>query len=208
MATTVEKNDRVPQWAWKLALTAAAAIWGGSFVVIKGALDDISPCWLMCIRFALATLVLAIVLHKRLKQNLDASHIVAGAMLGLVEGLGFVAENVGLAQTTPGRNAFLAATYSVIVPFVSWAIMRKRPGAQSVVAAVLGVAGVGMLSLGNDLSLALGVGDWLSLLSGVFFALQIVFVAKFAPAHDVITLTVVQMAGCAVVSFVCALILE
>ena len=39
-------------WFWKLALVASAAIWGGAFVVVKGALDDISPAWLLALRFA------------------------------------------------------------------------------------------------------------------------------------------------------------
>ena len=61
---SVEKN--IPQGVWKLALAGAAAIWGGSFVVIKGALDVVPPCWLMCVRFALAALVLGCVFHRRL----------------------------------------------------------------------------------------------------------------------------------------------
>ena len=46
---SVEKN--IPQGVWKLALAGAAAIWGGSFVVIKGALDVVPACWLMFVRF-------------------------------------------------------------------------------------------------------------------------------------------------------------
>ena len=42
----------VPTWAWKLSLAACAAIWGGSFVVMKDTLDAIPPAWLMGIRFA------------------------------------------------------------------------------------------------------------------------------------------------------------
>ena len=47
----------VPQWAWKLSLAACAAIWGGSFVVMKDTLDNIPPAWLMGIRFAASAVI-------------------------------------------------------------------------------------------------------------------------------------------------------
>ena len=47
----------VPQWAWKLSLAACAAIWGGSFVVMKDTLDNIPPARLMGIRFAASAVI-------------------------------------------------------------------------------------------------------------------------------------------------------
>ena len=47
----------IPTGVWKIALAGAAAIWGGSFVVIKGALDVVPPCWLMFVRFFFSALI-------------------------------------------------------------------------------------------------------------------------------------------------------
>ena len=74
-----ESKD-ISHWGWKLALASAAAIWGGSFVVIKDALDAMPAAWLMALRFSLAAVILAIVFRHRLAENFDWSHLAAGEM--------------------------------------------------------------------------------------------------------------------------------
>ena len=199
----------MPTGVWKIALAGAAAIWGGSFVVIKGALDVVPPCWLMFVRFFFSALIVGALFWKRVRPHLDASTLRCGSVLGILSGTAFVVQNIGLTDTTPGRNAFLTATYCVMVPFVNWAVARRRPGATSVVAAALGILGVGLLSLGDDFSVGLSWGDMLTLVSAVLYALHIVAVARFsASGHEVMTMTVTQLAMSAVVSLAAALVLE
>lgn len=194
-------------WVWKLALTACALFWGGSFVVIKGSLDAMPACSLMALRFLLASLLLGMVCWRRLRDNFDWSHLLAGGILGVLAGAAYAVQNVGLTYTTPGRNAFLTAVYCVLVPFVNWVVARKRPGATSLLAAGLCVFGVGLISLGDDLVSSLGLGEQLTLLSAVLYAVQIVCVARFAAAHDMMTLTVIQMAMSCVTCWVFSLVL-
>ena len=198
----------LPQGVWKLVLALAAAIWGGSFVVIKDTLDAVTPAWLMAIRFVCAFVLVGFLFRRILAEHLDRRHLAAGAVLGLASGLAFVVQNVGLADTTPGRNAFLTATYCVMVPFVNWVVVRQRPGAKSLVAALLAIVGVGLVALGDDLSLAMSGGDWLTLVSAVLFAVHIVLVARFSKTMDVMCLTIVQLGMSAVVAAVSALVLE
>lgn len=198
----------VPTWAWKLSLAACAAIWGGSFVVMKDTLDVIPPAWLMTIRFLASTLIVGGLFWRSLRDNLDLSHVVMGALLGVASGSAFVVQNVGLDDTTPGRNAFLTATYCVMVPFINWLVTRRRPAANNLVAALLAIVGVGLVALGDDLSLIMSRGDWLTLAAAALFAVHIVLVARFSSAHDVMTLTVVQLAVSAVVALVTALATE
>ena len=117
---SAEKN--IPQGVWKLALAGSAAIWGGSFVVIKGALDVVPACWLMFIRFLGASVIVGALFNKTLRRNLDGSHLLAGSVLGLLSGTAFLIQNIGLTTITPGRNAFLTATYCVMVPFINWVV--------------------------------------------------------------------------------------
>lgn len=199
----------IPTGVWKIALAGAAAIWGGSFVVIKGALDVVPPCWLMFVRFFFSALIVGALFWKRVRPHLDASTLRCGAVLGILSGTAFVVQNIGLTDTTPGRNAFLTATYCVMVPFVNWAVARRRPGVTSIVAAALGILGVGLLSLGDDFSVGLSWGDMLTLVSAALYALHIVAVARFsASGHEVMTMTVTQLAMSAVVSLAAALVLE
>lgn len=193
------------QSVWKILLAVAAAIWGGSFVVIKGALDVVPAAWLMFVRFLGASLIVGFIFNKELRQHLDRSHALCGAVLGLFSGTAFVIQNVGLSTISPGRNAFLTATYCVMVPFINWGLSRHRPGLANVAAAVLAIGGIGLLSLGDDLSVSLSFGEWLTLASAVLYALHIVAVSRFSVGRDVMTMTIVQLAVSALVSLVAAL---
>ncbi len=198
----------VPQWAWKVALAFSAAIWGGSFVVMKDTLDVIPPAWLMGIRFLVSALIVGALFWRTLRDNFDLSHLVMGTILGVASGSAFVVQNIGLDDTTPGRNAFLTATYCVMVPFFNWAVTRRRPEANNLVAAALAIVGVGLVALGDDLSLIMSGGDWLTLAAAALFAVHIVLVARFSSAHDVMTLTVVQLAVSALVALGTAALTE
>ena len=207
-ARNAARRAPVPTWAWKLSLAACAAIWGGSFVVMKDTLDSIPPAWLMGIRFAASAVIVGVLFWRTLRDNLDVSHLTMGAILGVASGAAFVVQNIGLDDTTPGRNAFLTATYCVMTPFINWLVTRQRPGKNNVVAALLAIVGVGLVALGDDLSLVMSGGDWLTLVAAVLFAVHIVLVARFSSAHDVMTLTVVQLAVSAVLALGVALLTE
>lgn len=198
-------HDGLPAWAYRAMLLGASLIWGGSYIALKGALDALPATWLMAIRFLASGVILAALFARRLARNIDGSHLAAGAVVGVLGGLGYLVQNVGLADTTPSNNAFLTATYCVMVPFVNWALTRRRPGVRNVVAALVCLAGVAFVSMGDSLVLSLRGGDWLTLLGAVFFALQIVALARLAPAHDTVTLTVVEFFVMGLVSLVVAL---
>ena len=159
-------NGPTPSWVWKLALAGAAAIWGGSFVVMKDTLDAISPSWLMATRFLLASVLVGALFWRTLRDNLDVSHLAMGAILGLVWGAAYLVQNIGLDDTTPGRNAFLTATYCVIVPFIWWIVARRRPTLINVTTALLALVGIWLVSVSSSdsgLTLPCGsTGRWTS----------------------------------------------
>ncbi|MCI6682507.1 MAG: DMT family transporter, partial [Parafannyhessea umbonata] len=85
-----------PVWVFELGLLLAAVIWGGAFVVLKDTLDAMTPIWIIAVRFCLATLVMVAIFHRRLARYLDASHVLAGVVIGLPEAIAFIIQNVGL----------------------------------------------------------------------------------------------------------------
>ena len=179
---------------YKMLLVLATLFWGFSFVVVKDAVDAITPAWLMFLRFGATALVLAVAFRKTLLRNLNLSHLFAGAILGVFSFLGFWVQTVGITDTTPGKNAFLTATYCVMVPFLYWLVARKKPTVFNLIAAVLCILGVAFVSMGNDFSLDMRWGDWLTLLSAVFFAIHMVLVPRFSARCDIMTITIVQIA--------------
>lgn len=174
----------------KLALLTATLIWGSSFLVMKSALDDIDTCYLLAIRFTGAFILLAIIFYSRLKQ-LNWTYIINGFWMGTWLISAYIIQTVGLIYTTPGKNAFLTATYCVLVPFFFWFLTKEKPDIFNIAAALLCIMGIGFVSLGKDFSI--GFGDILSIICGIFYAIHIVISAKYTKGKvDVILLTIVQ----------------
>ena len=86
--------------------------------------------------------------------------------------LGYIFQTYGLTHTTPGKKRFLTAVYCVIVPFLVWLLYKQKPDKYNITAAFLCLLGIGLVSLKGDFSI--GIGDLLTLVGGVFFALQVV----------------------------------
>lgn len=172
-------------------LLAATIIWGIAFVVMKDAVDVLPPAQLIGVRFFLTGLLMAAVFHRSLRGTLNGPCLRAGLVLALVTFLAFWVQTIGLADTTPGKNAFLTATYCVIVPFLLWIVARKRPTLANVGAAVLCIAGIGLVSMTAG-SFRLEFGDLMTLLCAVFFAAQIIAISHYAQQFNVLALTVYQ----------------
>jgi drug/metabolite transporter (DMT)-like permease len=174
---------------YKLLILVATLIWGASFVFMKDAVESVEPSWLVGIRFLLAALVLGALFFKRFINNVDKKTIGAGAAIGTATFAAYWFQTVGLVYTTPGKNAFLTAIYCVLVPFVAWAVTRKRPGLHNVIAGLVCIIGVGFVSL-TDEGFSIGLGDALTIVCGFFFAVQIVVISIVGKEADVMAMTV------------------
>lgn len=184
-------NETMLKKLAKPMLVCAPVIWGSTFFMIKDALDDVDALFMLAFRFTLAAALLAAVFWRRWK-DMDRAYVWQGAVLGLLMGAAYILQIFGLMGTTPGKNAFFTAVYCVIVPFLYWAVDRKRPSRWNVLAALLSVTGIGLVSWDGGLSLALG--DVLTLAAGFFLACHIIAVAKFSEGRDIFLLTTLQFA--------------
>lgn len=188
-----------------LSLILVAALWGGGFVAVKDALNNIGPYYLMAMRFSLAAILLGVVFFKKMK-TIKKSDLKGGTIVGVFLFLAFAFQTVGLQYTTASKQSFLTAVYVVIVPFLYWGITKKAPGLYNIVSAFLCLFGVGLLTLDGGLSL--GIGDSLTLVCAIFFAGHIVSVGHYAQKVDPIILTVLQFVVSAVISLGCAIFLD
>lgn len=191
---------------YRLLILLATIIWGSSFVVVKDATETISPAWLLFVRFTMATIVLAIVLLGHRKEYFRRENIGYGILIGTTLFFGYYFQTIGITDTTPGKNAFLTGVYCVLVPFVAWLFMHKRPNRFNIIAAFMCLVGIGFISF--DGSLTMSFGDAMSLIDSIFYALQIVLIAKFAFKVDMFALTIWQFATVAVLSLICGVLFE
>ena len=188
-----------------ISLLIVAIIWGAGFVVTKNALDHVTPYYLMAIRFTISTLLLGGIFFKRIRKA-KLKDIKSGVLVGLFLFGGFATQTIGLNYTTVGKQAFITATNVVMVPFIYWAISKKKPVNYEIFGAILCFVGIGILSL--DEGLTMGYGDFLTLICAVFFALHIATVGHFAKDTDPFVLSIIQLGTAAILSIISALIFE
>lgn len=190
----------------KPMLFLAAFIWGTSFFIMKNALDTIPVFWLLTFRFGTGAILLGLFCWKKWRTVFRKDYIWRGAILGTFLYLAYTSQTFGLVYTTPSKNAFLTSIYCVLVPFLYWWLAKQRPDRYNILAALLSVAGVGLVSLTGEFTIT--VGDLLTLVSALFYALHIVAVNKLSPGKDVYLITVFQFACTAVLSLVSAALFQ
>ena len=198
----MEENRRRVLYA-DLSLLAVAVIWGGGFVAGKASLSGVSPMAVVALRFCGAALLSALLFFRILRKS-DGRVIRHGLLLGVIQ---FAAQGIqllGLKYTTPGKQAFLIAGYVVLVPFLLWIIMRKRPAVSSFAAGVVALTGIALLSLNERLTM--GAGEILTLISTGAFALQLILIGLFAKEDNPIQLTFFQFISAGALASISALI--
>ena len=178
-------------------LLLASLIWGTTFPLIKLALDQVSPLSFNAARFLLAALIILPNLRDFSREELRA-----GALLGLLLVGGFTVQTVGLTFTTPSRSGFITGLNVPLVPVVVFLLHRALPRPAAVLSVVLAVSGMCLLTSPGATGGGFNLGDLLTLVAALLFALHLVLVATFARAYSLIRLLSVQIVTAAVVSLV------
>ncbi|HRI47028.1 MAG TPA: DMT family transporter, partial [Ignavibacteriaceae bacterium] len=101
-------------------------IWGGTFVVVKNALNDVSPSLFVTIRFSIATLLLLPFVIPQLRGS-NSERWKEALILGVLLYLGFAAQTIGLRYTTATKSAFFTGTFVVLTPIFQALIEKKIP---------------------------------------------------------------------------------
>ena len=197
-------NKRSTQVFASLGLLLTAAVWGFAFVVVKDSLDYVGSVYMVAIRFSIAAIGLAIIFCKRLKK-IDKKHLLMGGVTGLFLFLAYLVQTIGCSYTTAGKNAFLTTIYVILIPLIAWPLYKKRPHWHVFVAAGLSLTGIGLLALGGDDISGINIGDILTLLCGLFFALHILWTEKCnKEGCDTIIITMLQFAFAAFFGWILA----
>lgn len=188
-----------------VGMLLTAAIWGFAFVVVKDTVDVIPPVYMMALRFTIAAVGLGVILMRRLSA-VTGSMLVQGGLIGVCLFVAYLLQTIGIQYTSAGKNAFLTTVYVILVPLILWIWHRRFPGAHIILASLVALLGIALLTLQDDFGM--GRGDVLTLLCGIFFALQIVLIARFTATQDPALLAMLQLAVAAILSWLVAPVLE
>ncbi len=182
------------------AMTLSAAIWGSGFIVTRVAIDaGFGTGWILFGRFMVTTVFFALLFLRDLLR-MTRRAFGAGLLAGILLFFGFMFQTFGLARTTPARNAFITATYVVIVPLLGWLLTRRRPSGKVFAGALLSLAGIALLSWGAGGEGGSLAGDLLTFLCAVSFAAHFIVLEWAVRRAKASQLLFLQMAVTTVLS--------
>jgi drug/metabolite transporter (DMT)-like permease len=183
-----------------LALLSMTAAWGSTFFMIKDIVTRIGVADLLTVRFAIATIGLALIAGRRLAMSRPT--MARGVLLGLLYGVAQILQTTGLAHTAASVSGFITGLYVVATPLLGALILRSRIAPTTWVATGLATLGLGVLSLNG---FAIGYGELLTLCSAVIYAGHIIALGRLSEPGTALSLSVVQMAVITVICGVAAL---
>ena len=179
------KNSKLLNLIGQLLLLTATLAWGTSFFILKETIAKVNEMFVISVRFLISAGLLFIIFFKRITK-VSKKTIFHGFILGLILVSAYIVQTRGLQFTTSSRNAFLTSSYCVMTPFLAWLIVKSKPTIKNVVCAVVCIVGIGFVSLSNQEGTGSNVllGDFLTIIAAVFFALQIIFIDKYQKQKD------------------------
>lgn len=171
-------------------LLLVGLVWGGTFPVIKIAIETTGALWFNAYRFLIAA-VLSLLILVLLKRKPGTDMLRYSFVLGTLLAIGYTTQTVGLKFTTSGKAGFITGLFVVFVPLISSLVFKKRPGNAVIASILLGVIGLSLLSLNNDLTIS--PGDPIVLVCAIAYAIHIVIVDSITDRFDTLELTLTQI---------------
>jgi drug/metabolite transporter (DMT)-like permease len=173
-----------------LLLVLACLFWGISFPVSKALtllyLQSMpgSSSWFVVslqgsIRFLVAGLLMVPFCWRQL-HNIRGREVIQGLGLGIFGGVGLLFQMDGLAYTSASISAFLTQAYCILLPLYHVTRSRMVPGLRDLLAIFMVVIGIAILANVDWQTFRIGRGELETLVSAVFFTLQILWLERRA----------------------------
>ena len=195
----------------ELLLLSVTFIWGSTFVITKSLIEEASPFIYTGIRFSLAAALLFLVYPKRLR-TFSKPALKRGAVLGSLVFAGFVLQTIGLQFTTASKSAFFTGMLVVLTPIIHYVVqhfyklMRKPLRAGNIVGVVF--AALGLYFLTSPEGSSFNIGDAMTLVCALLFAIYIVYLDFATDVEDKMQLTLVQFLVCGIAGMIGAFSVE
>lgn len=197
-----------------LLLLITAFFWGTTFVAQSLGSNHVGAFTYNAGRFIITGVILLIIslFRKRnIKEYIPSSKsvkwiFIMAIFVGVALFMGSTFQQLGINITkSPSKSGFISSLYMVIVPIIGYFI-KKKP--KPIIWLYLGLAIVGsyLISVTGDFKLELG--DILTLICAMMFAVQITLVDIINPHIDSVKLSAMQFIVAGILSFVFMLFTE
>lgn len=187
------------------ALLATTLVWGGTFAVVKIGMMDISPIYLIFVRFIIAS-ALYLVIFRGTLFPISWQSTRRAFVLTIFLAAGFITQNIGLTITTASKSAFITSTMVIFVPILQVLIERKTPRLGNILGVI--VVSTGLWFLTSPSGASFNVGDALTLVCAFSFALYIVYLDIVSQTMGAGQLTFLQSAAMMVYSGIAVALFE
>lgn len=165
-------------------LLLISVFWGSGFIATKAALNGNVTAGFINFTRGTIFLVLALLFFHKKILKMTMSDFKTGMIAGLLNFGGFITQTVGMKYTTPSNNAFITATYVVILPVITWLIYKKPLEFKSFISIALCLLGMAILTGITDKELSINIGDLYTLVCAVFYAASIAYLGYGANKTD------------------------
>ena len=180
------------------ALLVVTSVWGATFIWMKQALNTLEPeiqsqgrfqivALLVAARFIVAAVVMFAVFSKARSALRQSEQWKGGLILGSIMLVGFVTQMIGLDDITPSVSAFLTSLYVVFTALITIAFSKSKPTRTLLFGVLLATFGAGFIQ--GPPHLTWGLGEVLTVVCAVFFALHIIYTQKITQEIDPIGVT-------------------
>lgn len=195
----------------------AALIWGMAFSAQSIAADYIQPLTFNFYRCVIAFFSLWVVDLAASKATPGRKHmlqlnkrqwkrlLLGGGLCGVAIALGTNLQQLGLADTSPGKAGFITAMYIVIVPVLGL-FQKKKVTPLLWTSVAIAVAGLYFLCVTESFTVVLS--DLYVLICAVMFAVHILIIDYFSTELDGIQMSCIQFLTAGIIAFVGMLLWE
>ncbi|MDD4003738.1 MAG: DMT family transporter [Elusimicrobiaceae bacterium] len=176
------------RYLYDLALLYCSAIWGSTFFLVKDTLELVHPVTMVAYRFLIAALLLLpfVLLKRGVHRYLRESFLLTLLLAPM-----YVSNAWGLKYTTASNSGFITGLFVVLVPLFLFLIFRKPVPKAQWAASAIALSGLWVLTGGIN---GFNLGDGLSLITAVTYALHVLLMDRYAKARfDITVLTFQQM---------------
>ena len=197
-------------------LTLTSVVWGLAFVFQTVGMESVGPNTFNAMRFLLGGLFLVPVFfifhrdrfasgEKVFKSKDIVYGVKGGLIIGLILSFAAMSQQTGLLYTSVGKAGFITVLYIIIVPILKL-FMGEKIGKKLLVCVLISILGFYFLTMKEEF--VLSKGDFLVLLSALFFSFHIMAIDKYSKLGDGILITLMQFLVAGLIALIVAFVRE
>lgn len=167
-----------------LMLICTTFFWGWCILLVKVAINAGLPVTLLHFMRGFVYSALCLLLYRKQIARIRRKDIRHGIIAGLLNFAYFFIQNLSLKYTVPSNCSFLTSMNVLLVPFIAWLFLKKRPTGKNFLCMGIYLIGVTLLTGVLEAGFSFNLGNALALLCAVCFATLITYLGSYAKGTD------------------------